>query len=74
MISDFGKRINPVDWTYPQVYEFQKLIDQGKKFDEAAKQPDCQDETKMDWFQKILDRLDKIEKKVDALQEGEIAS
>lgn len=42
-----------------------KLVEAAKEFDKKTGQPDCVDPQKDAWLQKVLDRLDAIEKKLD---------
>lgn len=43
-----------------------ELVAKAKAYDELTNQPDCEDENKLPILQKILDRIDELEKKIDA--------
>lgn len=65
-ITDYGRSIPPQKWTYPGINEFEKLIEQGKKFDEANGEPDCVDPEKaklMKELEEIKIRLEELENK-----------
>lgn len=52
--------------TREQIDEFQKLVKAAREFDRKTGQPDCEDPRKVEWLKQIMDRLDAIEKKLDA--------
>jgi hypothetical protein len=55
---------------YKQEYDYFKQwyewYQQAQRFDQATKQPDCEDPEKAKILEKILARLDELEKKIDA--------
>lgn len=52
---------SPEDWK-----KFMELVKAAEKFDRETGQPDCVDPEKDAWMKRIMDRLDAIEKKIDA--------
>lgn len=72
MIYDQAKQTWPqVDrWPIqPQIdywRQWQELVEKAKKYDELTKQPDCEDPSKAVMWEKVMVRLDELEKKIDA--------
>ena len=65
-IYDYGQRMPPEWWDKPKLGLYQKLIRQAQEFDDETGQPDCEDVTKTHFLQSIIDRLDKLEKNMNA--------
>jgi hypothetical protein len=64
-IYDYGQRIPPDWWNQQKLTKYRRLLDDAQRFDEETGQPDCHDINKGEFLQKIMDRLDRIEKKLD---------
>jgi hypothetical protein len=70
MVYDYGKRMSYDWWDMDKYHEYKRLLEGAKRFDEKTNQPHCEDENKAEFLQKIMDRLDIIEKKLDAKAEN----
>lgn len=76
-VSTYGQQIgwpplNPISpspWTIDTIKKFMDLLEQARKFDEAAGQKDCVDPEKAKFEEALIKRLEAIEKKLN-LQYG----
>lgn len=56
----------PVGTPEQKLREFMKLYEAAKEYDRKTAQPDCEDPAKMRVLERILERLDEIEKRLGA--------
>jgi len=76
MVFDYGYKNPPWNWpTYPNqplpdsdawksIKKYLEMIEKAKEFDEASKQPNCEDPKKAEFMEEVLKRLDAIEKRL----------
>ena len=61
-VMDYGwKRIPDDMWNETTIDQFRRLLEEARKFDKVADQPECEDPEKA----KLLDKLDAIEKQLE---------
>lgn len=63
-VFDYGRRFPNDYWTWPRFDEFKKLVEGAKEFDKKTGQPDCEDPAKADLLRQIMERLERIEKRL----------
>jgi hypothetical protein len=73
MVYDYGQRMPRDWWDMDKYHEYRRLLENAKRFDDKTNQPHCEDETKADFLKQIMERLDKIESKLDGKQEKDAA-
>lgn len=65
MVMDYGReRIGPNQWDLESIRLYFELIEAAKKFDKAAKEPDCEDPQKA----RIIDDLKRRVAALEAAQ------
>ena len=52
--------------TKQELDEFRRLLEQARQFDKIAKQPDCEDPTKVEWLKRLVAVMERVEKKLEA--------
>jgi hypothetical protein len=58
VIHDYGRSIPDTEWNRESLEAFKKLVDEAKKFDEATKQPHCEDPEKLKWVEVVESKLE----------------
>lgn len=58
-ISDYGQRMTADWWDLSKLQEFQDILKQAQIFDEATKQPHCEDPQKQIWIKAVEERVRK---------------
>lgn len=66
MILDYGQR-TPVDqYDLRHFKDLMDLLERGKEYDKKRGEPDCEDPLKAEFLKQIIERLERIEKRLDA--------
>ena len=52
--------------TRDELDAFRKLLEQAKEFDRIAKQPKCEDPLKVEWLERLVSVMERLEKKLEA--------
>jgi len=61
MVSDYGRNMNPGNWNPNSFDAFKQLLDEARKFDEAAGEPDCEDPSKAEFLKELEERFADME-------------
>lgn len=65
MVYDYGQRL-PYDWWNKERFsKYERLIKEAERFDEETNQPDCEDASKAEFMKNIIERLERIEEKLN---------
>lgn len=68
-ISDAAIRYPTDQWTSSKWQNLVEALEAAKKFDAATDQSNCEDPTKIEALEKILDKLIQIEARLDRVEE-----
>jgi hypothetical protein len=55
-VLDYGMQ-RPYPWTPEQIQDYERLIEEAKRFDESAGEPDCENDEKWKWYQELKEEL-----------------
>lgn len=68
MVLDYSQRTPIEQFDYEGYQRLMEMIEAAKKFDTANKEPDCEDPQKVEFLKQIIDRLEKIENRISAVE------
>jgi hypothetical protein len=70
MILDYGRTRHPdTFWTVGTWPPFKELIEKAKEVDDLIGEPDCEDQEKVDWFERIDKKIQDEETKLERLRQ-----
>lgn len=68
MVLDYSQRTPLEDYNLDSYRRLMEMVEAAKQFDKVNKEPDCEDPQKVEFLKQIIDRLEKIENRISAVE------